>query len=59
MTSVDQSGTFALGGLRVRRLGYVAMHLSGPGHATTRLITVIVVAPNPVQFAWIAFSAST
>jgi pyridoxine 4-dehydrogenase len=28
---VEQSGTFALGDLRVRRLGYGAMHLSGPG----------------------------
>jgi pyridoxine 4-dehydrogenase len=29
--SVEQSGTFQLGDLRVRRLGYGAMHLSGPG----------------------------
>jgi len=29
--SVEQSGTFKLGDLRVRRLGYGAMHLSGPG----------------------------
>jgi pyridoxine 4-dehydrogenase len=31
MSSVDQSGTFALGELRVRRLGFGAMQLSGPG----------------------------
>ena len=31
MSSVDQSGTFALGDLRVRRLGFGAMQLSGPG----------------------------
>src|SRR5258708_15785908 len=31
MSSVEMSGTFALGDLRVRRLGYGAMHLSGPG----------------------------
>jgi len=31
MSSVDQSGTFALGDLPVRRLGFGAMQLSGPG----------------------------
>src|SRR5262245_9924258 len=31
MSRVEQSGTFALGDLRVRRMGYGAMHLSGPG----------------------------
>jgi len=31
MSSVDQSGTFALGDLHVRRLGFGAMQLSGPG----------------------------
>ena len=31
MSSVEMSGTFALGDLRVRRLGLGAMHLSGPG----------------------------
>jgi len=31
MSSVDQSGTFALGDLRVKRLGFGAMQLSGPG----------------------------
>ena len=30
MSSVDQSGTFALGDLHVRRLGFGAMQLSGP-----------------------------
>ena len=30
MSSVDQSGTFALGDLHVRRLGFGAMELSGP-----------------------------
>jgi pyridoxine 4-dehydrogenase len=30
MSAVEQSGTFALGDLSVRRLGYGAMHLSGP-----------------------------
>jgi pyridoxine 4-dehydrogenase len=30
MSSVDQSGTFALGNLHVRRLGFGAMQLSGP-----------------------------
>ena len=31
MSSVHQSGTFALGDLHVRRLGFGAMQLSGPG----------------------------
>jgi pyridoxine 4-dehydrogenase len=31
MRSVERSGTFQLGDLPVRRLGYGAMHLSGPG----------------------------
>jgi aryl-alcohol dehydrogenase-like predicted oxidoreductase len=31
VASVERSGTFQLGDLRVRRLGYGAMHLSGPG----------------------------
>src|SRR6267142_5865552 len=31
MRSLEGSGTFELGDLRVRRLGYGAMHLSGPG----------------------------
>jgi pyridoxine 4-dehydrogenase len=31
MHSLERSGTFELGDLRVRRLGYGAMHLSGPG----------------------------
>ena len=31
MSSIDQSGTFALGDLHVRRLGFGAMQLSGPG----------------------------
>jgi len=31
MSAVEQSGTFTLGDLRLRRLGYGAMHLSGPG----------------------------
>lgn len=31
MRSVERSGTFQLGDRRVRRLGYGAMHLSGPG----------------------------
>src|SRR6202008_3325589 len=31
MRSLERSGTFQLGDLRVRRLGFGAMHLSGPG----------------------------
>jgi hypothetical protein len=31
MSVVDRSGTFMLGDKLVRRLGYGAMHLSGPG----------------------------
>src|SRR5260221_5110034 len=31
MSSVEMSGTFALGDLRVRRLGFGAVHLSGLG----------------------------
>src|SRR3981189_3765036 len=31
MRSLERSGTFQLGDLRVRRLGYGAMHLSGAG----------------------------
>jgi pyridoxine 4-dehydrogenase len=31
MRSLERSGTFQLGDLRIRRLGYGAMHLSGPG----------------------------
>jgi pyridoxine 4-dehydrogenase len=31
MRGLERSGTFQLGGRRVRRLGYGAMHLSGPG----------------------------
>ena len=31
MTPLDPSGTFALGRRSVRRLGYGAMRLSGPG----------------------------
>jgi aryl-alcohol dehydrogenase-like predicted oxidoreductase len=31
MSSIDQSGTFALGGRIVKRLGYGAMQLAGPG----------------------------
>jgi pyridoxine 4-dehydrogenase len=31
MYTIDQSGTFALGGRTVRRLGYGAMQLAGPG----------------------------
>ncbi len=31
MTSIDQSGSFALGGRVVRRLGFGAMQLAGPG----------------------------
>ena len=31
MFSVEQSGTFRLGDLTVKRLGYGAMRLSGPG----------------------------
>jgi len=31
MSTVDQSGTFALGERIVKRLGYGAMQLAGPG----------------------------
>src|SRR6267154_6759067 len=31
MRSLERSGTFQLGDLPVKRLGYGAMHLSGPG----------------------------
>ena len=31
MSSIDRSGTFALGDRTVRRLGYGAMQLAGPG----------------------------
>ena len=31
MSKIDQSGTFALGDLHVKRLGYGAMQLAGPG----------------------------
>jgi pyridoxine 4-dehydrogenase len=31
MSNIDQAGTFALGTRTVRRLGYGAMHLAGPG----------------------------
>jgi aryl-alcohol dehydrogenase-like predicted oxidoreductase len=31
MSSIDQSGTFTLGGRTVKRLGYGAMQLAGPG----------------------------
>lgn len=31
MSSIDQSGTFTLGDRRIRRLGYGAMQLAGPG----------------------------
>ncbi len=31
MSSIDQSGSFALGNLKVKRLGYGAMQLAGPG----------------------------
>src|ERR1700741_2978248 len=31
MFGIDQSGTFSLGGRPVRRLGYGAMQLAGPG----------------------------
>jgi pyridoxine 4-dehydrogenase len=31
MSSIDQSGTFTLGGRSVKRLGYGAMQLAGPG----------------------------
>ncbi|MFT4180581.1 MAG: aldo/keto reductase family oxidoreductase [Rhizobium sp.] len=31
MSSIDQSGSFPLGDLRVKRLGYGAMQLAGPG----------------------------
>jgi hypothetical protein len=31
MSTVDQSGTFVLGDKRVKRLGYGAMQLAGPG----------------------------
>ncbi|MBN8998395.1 MAG: aldo/keto reductase, partial [Rhizobiales bacterium] len=31
MTALDRSGTFSLGDLPVRRLGYGAMQLAGPG----------------------------
>ncbi|MDW5314312.1 aldo/keto reductase family oxidoreductase [Rhizobium sp. PL01] len=31
MSTIDQSGTFALGGHTVKRLGYGAMQLAGPG----------------------------
>ena len=31
MTNIDKSGTFTLGGRAVRRLGYGAMQLAGPG----------------------------
>lgn len=31
MTNIDQSGTFSLSGRRVKRLGYGAMQLAGPG----------------------------
>ena len=31
MTSIDQSETFALGDRTVKRLGYGAMQLAGPG----------------------------
>jgi pyridoxine 4-dehydrogenase len=31
MSTVDQSGTFALGNRIVKRLGYGAMRLAGPG----------------------------
>ncbi|MGG6896102.1 MULTISPECIES: aldo/keto reductase family oxidoreductase [Rhizobium] len=31
MSSIDQSGNFALGDLKVKRLGYGAMQLAGPG----------------------------
>ena len=31
MSSIDQSGTFTLGDRTVKRLGYGAMQLAGPG----------------------------
>ena len=31
MTSIDQAGTYQLGGRSVRRIGYGAMQLAGPG----------------------------
>ena len=31
MSNIDQSGTFSLGTRTVRRLGYGAMQLAGPG----------------------------
>src|SRR5438093_5702855 len=31
MQTIDQAGTFQLGGRAVKRLGYGAMHLAGPG----------------------------
>ena len=31
MSSIDKSGTFTLGGRRVKRVGYGAMQLAGPG----------------------------
>ena len=31
MTRIDQSGTFSLGDRTVKRLGYGAMQLAGPG----------------------------
>ena len=31
MTDIDKAGDFMLGGRRVRRLGYGAMQLAGPG----------------------------
>lgn len=31
MSTIDQSGTFNLGGRSVKRLGYGAMQLAGPG----------------------------
>src|SRR6202012_1517465 len=31
MSSIDKSGTFKLGGRSVKRLGYGAMQLAGPG----------------------------
>jgi pyridoxine 4-dehydrogenase len=31
MTSIDQAGTFTLGDRVVKRLGYGAMQLAGPG----------------------------
>ena len=39
MARIDQSGTFTLGDSKVRRLGYGAMQLAGPGVCRPRIVT--------------------